>query len=106
MTLLYAKAGMSGAAFRQHWFVEHAGIVARFPGIRGYHQHLVTERLPGPAHIADAGVDCQGVLEMWFDSIAEMDAAFASPAGRDGAAHAGTFLDAITTYVVDEIVVV
>ena len=105
MTLLYAKAGMSHERFRHHWFVEHAEIVAGFPGIRGYHQHLVVERLPAPAHIADAGVDCQGVLEMWFDSVAEMDAAFASPAGQAGAAHAGTFLDAITTYVVDEIVV-
>jgi uncharacterized protein (TIGR02118 family) len=105
MTLLYAKAGMSRDAFRHAWFVEHGDLVARFPAVRGYHQHLVTARLPVPAGIADAKVDCQGVLEMWFDSIAEMDAAFASPEGQAGAQHASTFLSAITTYVVEEVVV-
>ena len=105
MTLLYAKTGMDRDAFRHAWFVEHAELVTKFPAIRGYHQHLITARLPGPAGIADAGVDCQGVLEMWFDTVADMDAAFASPAGQAGARHASTFLSAITTYVVEEVLV-
>ena len=105
MTLLYVKSGMSREAFKHAWFVEHADLVANFPGIRGYQQHLVTARLRVPGSIADASLDCQGVLEMWFDSIAEMDAAFASPAGQSGAPHASTFLSAVTTYVVDEAVV-
>jgi uncharacterized protein (TIGR02118 family) len=106
MTLLYAKAGMSREAFRHHWFVEHGELVARFPGIRGYHQHLITARLPTPAGLADAHVDCQGILEMWFDTVADMDAAFASPEGKAGAVHAATFLSAVTTYVVEEAIVV
>ncbi len=105
MTLLYATPGMNRDAFRHAWFVEHAALVAKFPRIQGYHQHLITARLPVPAGIAEANVDCQGVLEMWFDSVADMDAAFSSPAGQAGAQHAGTFLSAITTYVVDEVVV-
>lgn len=105
MTLLYAKAGLDRDAFRHAWFVEHGDLVTKFPAIRGYHQHLITARLPVPAGIADAGVDCQGVLEMWFDTVADMDAAFASPAGQAGARHASTFLSAITTYVVEEVVV-
>lgn len=107
MTLLYGKPGMSLDRFRQHWFAEHAPMVARFPRLRGYSQHLVTAHLPvSMPGMRDAGIRPQGILEMWFDTIADMDAAFASPAAKETIAHGGVFLAAATTYVVEEIPII
>lgn len=104
MTLLYAKEGVDAATFRLRWFDEHAPMVAAFPGLRGYLQHLVTDRpeLPeGP--VAEAGIRCSGILEMWFDSREAMDESFRSPEARATIDHGGLFLAAATTYVVEEI---
>lgn len=107
MTLLYAKDGMGREDFRRHWLAEHGPMVAGFPGIRGYVQHLVVGHLPITMHgVVDAEIDCAGILEMWFDDVAAMDAAFASEPARAAVAHGRAFLSAATTYVVEELPIV
>lgn len=104
MTLLYAKEGISPEKFRFHWFDEHADMVLKFPGLRGYLQHLITQNLPLPSgKVVDAGIRCAGILEMWFDNKEEMDAAFQSPEGKATVGHGVVFLGAATTYLVDEV---
>jgi uncharacterized protein (TIGR02118 family) len=104
MTLLFGKPGMPIETFRYHWFEEHAPMVAQFPGLRGYLQHLVVQELPLPAgRVAEAGIHCQAILEMWFDDKDQMEAAFRSPEAKATVDHGGVFLAAATTYLVDEV---
>lgn len=104
MTLLYAKQGIDTKAFRFRWFDEHAPMVAAFPGLRGYIQHMITDHLEFPkGTVVEAGIRCAGILEMWFDSREAMDEAFRSPEARATINHGDLFLAAATTYIVEEI---
>lgn len=43
-----------------------------------------------------------GIVELWFEDPATLEAAFSSPAGQVTMAHAKTFLAQITAFVVVE----
>jgi EthD domain len=47
-----------------------------------------------------------GVVELWFTDTGELDRAFASPEGVATMKHASTFIDEITTFMVETHVVV
>jgi len=71
VSLIRRRAGMSPSAFHAHWTGPHADIVRRLPGLRGLRFGLVQSWNP-----AEAGWD--GVGEVWFDSVAAAEEAFAS----------------------------
>ena len=62
---------LTRAQFHAHWTGPHAAIVRRLPGLRGLRYGLVQSWTP-----EDAAWD--GIGEVWFDSIAAAEAAFAS----------------------------
>lgn len=102
MTLLFGKPGMSQSEFGYHWFGLHAEMVAAFPDIRLYFQHLVTGTVPlDPAGIADTGIRCEGILEMKFDTVALMDQAFTTDQARATIEHGGLFLRGANIYLVE-----
>jgi hypothetical protein len=77
------------------------------PGIEGYRQNLVIERqaVKGtPCDYNDLPVD--GVVELWFTSADTLNQAFASPQGVQTMAHAKSFIDEITTFIVETRIVV
>ncbi len=76
IAFLKRKQGMSLAEFRDYWVNEHTKISARLPGLKGYYINIATERQPDGE---DAYFD--GTAELWWDSIDEMEAAFASDIG-------------------------
>lgn len=104
MTLLFGKPGMPLSEFEHHWFGLHAEMVAAFPDIRLYYQHLVTGALdsviPG---LPDTGIRCEGVLEMKFDTVERMDWAFTTDQAKATIEHGGLFLRGANIYLVDEI---
>lgn len=103
MTMLYAKDGIDLDRFRFRWFDEHAAMVVKFPNIRGYLQHLITDYLPlPPGPVVDSGIRCAGVLEMWFDDVDAMEASYQSPEAQETIAHGDLFLGGATTYMVEE----
>lgn len=107
MTLLYAQPGVDIDTFRVRWFDEHAPLVAAFPGLRGYLQHLVTGTYEFPkGAVVEAGIRCAGILEMWFETREAMDAAFLSPEAKATIDHGDLFLAAATTYMVDEVALI
>jgi uncharacterized protein (TIGR02118 family) len=71
VSLLRRKDGMSREEFFAHWTGPHADIVRQLPGVRGLRFGRVQSWTP-----AEAAWD--GVGEVWFDSIAEAEKAFAT----------------------------
>ena len=107
MSLLRRRADVDPATFEREWRVEHARLVKLMPGVHGYRQNLVVERqvVKGtPCGYAEFPVD--GVVELWFTDTGELDRAFASPQGVATMKHAATFIDEITTFMVETHVVV
>lgn len=106
MSLLRRRPDVSLETFDQEWRVEHARLVKLMPGVLGYRQNLVIEReaVKGtPCGYEDLPVD--GVVELWFSDPDALNAAFASPEGVRLMAHANSFIDEITTFLVETRVV-
>ena len=75
--LLQRRADMSRADFSHWWLGAHAKRALDLPGLRGLSFNLVE---------GDASGDVDGVSELWFDSQAAFEAAYASEHGRAVAA--------------------
>jgi uncharacterized protein (TIGR02118 family) len=65
------KPGMSREAFLSHWMGPHADIVRRLPRLRGLRFGVVDQWCRGAA-----GWD--GVGELWFDTVQDIESAFSS----------------------------
>lgn len=78
MILLTRRADLTHDAWVRWWLDEHAPRAARLPNVRRAVFNVVE------AGADDAGVD--GVSELWFDSQADFDAAYATDIGREVAA--------------------
>jgi uncharacterized protein (TIGR02118 family) len=73
--ILRKKEGMTHEQFVQHWTTTHATLCKRLPGLRRYSINFVDRnRFP------KFGYD--GFSELWFDSEADLVAAFQSPEGK------------------------
>jgi uncharacterized protein (TIGR02118 family) len=80
--LLTRREDMSAEAFADWWLVRHAPLARTLPGLRRLTFNLVTN-----------GGSIDGVSELWFDSQAAFEAAYASDIGKavaaDSLAHVG-----------------
>lgn len=102
ISTLRRRADVSEAEFRREWRI-HGDHVRKMPGVSGYRQNVVVarERVKGqPCGYDELPID--GVVELWFEDTATLEAAFASPAGQTTMAHARTFLGEITAFLVEE----
>jgi uncharacterized protein (TIGR02118 family) len=87
VVLLTRRDGMTEEEFERHTRERHLPLVTKLPGLR---RLVVSQVLPdpnGPPSAYDA------VAEDWFDDVAAMGAAFASPEGQAVFADAPNFLD-------------
>lgn len=75
--LLQRRPDMSRAEFSHWWLGAHAALAKGLPGLRGLRFNLVESP-------SDSDVD--GVSELWFDTQAAFEAAYASEHGRAVAA--------------------
>lgn len=90
--LLTRAAGSSSDDFRRWWLDQHAPLARELPGLR----RLVFNVVDGD----DAGVD--GVSELWFDSRAAFDDAYASDVGQRVAADSFANVSGRVRLFVDE----
>lgn len=89
MVLLKRLPGTTMDAFRRHARDVHAPKVLAMPGLRRLHVCPVPDMF-----YAVSETPFDGVAMLWFDDVAAMDAALASPAYVDGVLpDAATFLD-------------
>src|ERR687890_1964382 len=85
--LLARRDGMGREDFTRHTRDQHLPLVAKLPGLRRLVVNHVLPDPNGPPPVYDA------VAEDWFDDLAAMGAAFASPEGQAVQADAANFLD-------------
>ena len=105
VSLLTRKAGLSHEEFVKHWLEVHAPLAHGVPGLRRYVQsHIVGERTRTDIPTTDVEVD--GVAETWYDDLAAMDRANASPEAKTLHADGALFIGRIKSYVVEEKVIV
>lgn len=81
--LLKRREDMSHEEFRQWWLVDHSKKAATLPGVRKIMFNL-----------ADDGSAYDGVSELWFDTKADFEAAYATEIGKGVAADSLAHLSA------------
>ncbi len=92
--LLSRRDDMTHAEFLTWWFDEHAPLAAQLPGVRRIVFNAVD--------VDDSADDYDGVSELWFDSRADFDAAYASDLGRRVAADSMAHVRGRVRLFVDE----
>ena len=93
---LCKKPEQSFAEFVQHWETLHADLALKLPGLKKYVINPI-DRTQYP----DSPID--GFAELWFDSVAEADAAFATELGQSVAEDAQGFTSSMTVAYLNEI---
>ena len=87
MLLLNRRSDLSVDEFRRHWHEVHRPLVEQLPGLR---RLVLNDVLPGPD---GAPPPYDGIAEDWFDSLEDLQAAFASPQAQRVNADTVNFLD-------------
>src|SRR5689334_33256 len=93
--LLRIKPGLTRDEFVTHWTTVHADMAKRLPKLRRYVINIVDREL-------SAGFGYDGMSELWFDSVADHDAAFACPLGVELLADIRNFAQSVTPVIVEE----
>lgn len=115
VALLTRKPGMTKEQFFQHWNEIHGPLIAEHPTVLRYvqnnvlHKERFVDRNPDPENPLPAGYngpDVDGVVELWFENRERMEELYASPHAAKMQADGLLHLGQITTFVVDERIVV
>ena len=72
------------AAFKKYYFDQHVPLAKKIPGLRKY------ETSQGPVLTPSGSSPYQLIATLYFDSVAAIEAAFASPEGKAAGADAET----------------
>jgi uncharacterized protein (TIGR02118 family) len=102
MSTLKRRPDVSSEQFNAEWLDVHSFLVRRLPQVKGYTQNLVFDRSHGrgrPATYEELPID--GIVELWFEDVDSLDAAFASDAGKTLMTHATEFITEISTFLVE-----
>jgi uncharacterized protein (TIGR02118 family) len=111
VTLMTRRPGMSRAAFAEHWTNVHAPLLASHPAVKRLTLNVTQEfvrfsvRNEDPDDSLRSTIVTQtpdGIVELWFDNRASMEAMYASDFARELVADAERFVGAIVTFIVDE----
>ena len=84
LSLLTRKSTLSKEEFRRIWLSEHAPLVHAVPQVRRYVLSFILEE-PTRPDVPTQAMSVDAVAELWYDDMASLKAAAASPAdeGRD-----------------------
>lgn len=102
MSILKRRSDIDFATFQYEWNKVHAEHVLTMPGIEGYVQNLVIDSSVKKGKVIENnGLGIDGIVELWFKDPASLENAFASPNGQRTMKHATTFIEEITTFLVE-----
>lgn len=105
VSMLTRRAGITHEEFVGHWINVHAPLAHAVPRLRRYVQsHILTERRRDD--IATHDIEVDGIAETWYDSMADLQFANASPEARRLHADGATFIGKIKTYITEERIIV
>ena len=110
ITIMTRKPGMSREAFADYWTRVHAPLLASHPAVKRLVINVTTEFVrfsvrnenqDDPLRSTIVTQTPDGFVELWFDSVAEMEAMYRD-FSKQLVADAEKFVGAIATFVVDE----
>lgn len=96
---VYAKEGMTREQFAGYWLEKHAPLAKKMPGLRKYVIDIVQAtdgEEPG----------YQGTAELRFNSLGDLQKAFASPEGKKAVDDVKNFARKVTSITIEENVIV
>jgi uncharacterized protein (TIGR02118 family) len=97
--LLTRKDGLSHEDFVTHWFEVHGPLAHAVPGVRRYVQSHILD-------IPTTEVEIDGIAELWYDDLAAMQRANATPEAKRLHADGALFIGRIKSFVVEEKVII
>jgi uncharacterized protein (TIGR02118 family) len=103
IALLKRKPGISKQEFAERWLAKHAKLAARMPGLRGYRINIAVAHQPEGDDIEPI---YDGTAELWWDSVQDMEVAFASEIGKVAGADADEFAGVRIHVYTDENIIV
>lgn len=102
LSLLTRKPGMSVEAFRKVWLEEHAPMVRTVPEVRRYVLSFPLEQ-PTRPDVPTQTVECDAIAELWYEDMAALKKASASPAMKKVTDNGARYLGSIKTFVMEEV---
>lgn len=78
MVAVKRRADMAPADFHEYWRTTHAELVKSIPAARRYIRKYVQSHTVDEAY-AHGEVPFDGVVELWFDTVADQEAFFSDP---------------------------
>ncbi len=99
--LLTRKAGTTHEEFVRHWYDIHAPLAHAVPGIRRYVQSHITDTRTRP-DVPETNVDVDGIAELWYDDLASLQRAAATPEMKRLTDDGALFIGQIKTYIIEE----
>ena len=96
---VYAKEGLTFDEFKSRWLNEIMPKIKELPKLRKYVINIV---------IAATGEEpgYQGTVELWWDSLRDMQDAFSTPLGKEAENLAGDITRKITTVITEEHIII
>ena len=105
LSLLTRKSAMSKEEFRRMWVGEHAPLVHAVPQVRRYVLSFVLDE-PTRLDVPTQAMNVDAVAELWYDDVAAMKTAAASPEMKAVLANGALHLGAIKTFITEEIAII
>lgn len=105
LSLLTRKSTLSREEFHRIWVREHAPLVHAVPQVRRYVLSFILDE-PTRADVPMQPMSVDAVAELWYDDIAALEAAAASPQMRAVRANGALHLGAIKTFITEELAII
>ncbi|MFJ7728472.1 EthD family reductase [Neobacillus sp. NPDC097160] len=102
MSILKRRSDVDFETFQYEWNKVHAKHILSMPGVEGYTQNVITDqsiKKEISSEYNDVSID--GIVELWFRDIASLENAFKSTNGQKAMKHASTFIEEISTFIVE-----
>ncbi|MBL8156897.1 MAG: EthD family reductase [Anaerolineae bacterium] len=88
IAFLKRKPGMTMEQFKVRWVDEHTRISSKLPGLLGYYININVPNQP-----SNLEPNYDGTAELWWNSVEEMEASFASEIGAAAGKDADEFCE-------------
>jgi uncharacterized protein (TIGR02118 family) len=98
IALLKARPGMTRDEFASRWIDEHAPLTLRFPNLKGYRINVPLVEYQE----VEGELPYDGTAELWWDSLEDMKADYASSEAEAAVADAKAFTSELTHIYVHE----
>jgi uncharacterized protein (TIGR02118 family) len=98
IALLKARPGMTREEFASRWLDEHAPFTLRFPNLKGYRINIPLDEYQE----IEGELPYDGTAELWWDSLEDMQADYASSEADAAVADVKSFTSELTHIYVHE----